>query len=79
MASHVLANCSDNAPPRSAGHVTRCRDAYPLVLLCQVPGPGGGRHLLREFGTLNSVVVWMLQHEPEIGEVIADCAQEPDD
>ena len=58
---------------RSNGHEPRyhayayCRDA------------GGRRPWLREFGTLNSAVAWMLQHEHEIRELISGCDPEPID
>ncbi|ROS52912.1 hypothetical protein EDF50_1388 [Frigoribacterium sp. PhB24] len=58
---------------RSNGHEPRyhayayCRDA------------GGRRPWLREFGTLNSAVAWMLQHESEIRELIAGSEPEPDE
>jgi hypothetical protein len=35
------------------------------------------RPWLREFATLNSAVAWMLQHEPEIRELIAGLSPEP--
>lgn len=38
----------------------------------------GRRPWLREFGTLNSAVAWMLQHEPEIRERIGRSVPEPD-
>lgn len=36
------------------------------------------RPWLREFASLNSAVAWMLQHEPEIRDLISQCDPEPD-
>lgn len=57
---------------RSAGNGPRyhcyayCRDA------------SGRRPWLREFDSLNSAVAWMLQHEPEIRDLISRSDPEPD-
>lgn len=57
---------------RSAGNGPR----YHCYAYCR--DQENRRPWLREFATLNSAVAWMLQHEPEIRELIARCAAEPD-
>jgi hypothetical protein len=41
--------------------------------------PTTRRWWLRRLGTLDSTVALMLQHEPEIREIIAGCDPEPSD
>jgi len=57
---------------RSNGHEQR----YHCYAWCR--DQEGRRPWLREFSTLNSAAAWMLQHEPEIRQLMSDCDPEPD-